>query len=191
MALPLEKEWNYADLLSWEDDMRYELIEGYPVMMAPGPSTVHQDILGELFAQFHAYLKGKRCKVYLSPFDVRLFEREGDHPADVDTVVQPDMTVVCDRSKVDQKGIQGAPDLIVEILSPSSWRHDCLVKYNLYQRAGVKEYWIVDTEKQVVLVHTLEEGQYHASKAYTARDTVPVGVLEDCAVDLTAVFPEE
>ena len=79
----------------------------------------------------------------------------------------------------------------MEILSPSSWRHDCLVKYNLYQRAGVKEYWIVDTEKQVVLVHTLEEGQYHASKAYTARDTVPVGVLEDCAVDLTAVFPEE
>lgn len=171
--------------------MRYELIEGYPVMMAPGPSTVHQDILGELFAQFHAYLKGKRCKVYLSPFDVRLFEREGDHPADVDTVVQPDMTVVCDRSKVDQKGIHGAPDLIVEILSPSSWRHDCLVKYNLYQRAGVKEYWIVDTEKQVVLIHTLEEGQYHAPKAYTARDTVPVGVLEDCAVDLTAVFPEE
>ena len=155
MALPLEKEWNYADLLSWEDDMRYELIEGYPVMMAPGPSTVHQDILGELFAQFHAYLKGKRCKVYLSPFDVRLFEREGDHPADVDTVVQPDMTVVCDRSKVDQKGIHGAPDLIVEILSPSSWRHDCLVKYNLYQRAGGMVYCMVDTEKQVVLVHTL------------------------------------
>ena len=158
---------------------------------SPGPSTVHQEILGELFAQCHADLQGKRCKVYLSPFDVRLFEREGDHPADVDTVVQPDMTVVCDRSKVDQKGIHGAPDLIVEILSPSSWRHDCLVKYNLYQRAGVKEYWIVDTEKQVVLVHTLEEGQYHAPKAYTARDTVPVGVLEDCAVDLTAVFPEE
>ena len=190
MALPLEKEWNYADLLSWEDDMRYELIEGYPVMMAP-PSSTHQEISMELSAQFHTYLKGKNCKVYAAPFAVRLFERDGDFLESVDTVVQPDISIVCDKKKIDKRGCKGAPDLIVEILSPSSWRHDCLVKYNLYQRAGVKEYWIVDTEKQVVLVHTLEEGQYHAPKAYTARDTVPVGVLEDCAVDLTAVFPEE
>ena len=83
------KSFTYADLLSWEDDARYELIEGEPVMMVPGPSTAHQDILGELFAQLHAYLKGKRCKAYLPPFDVRLFEEEGDRSRDVDTVVQP------------------------------------------------------------------------------------------------------
>ena len=191
MALPQEKHCTYADLLSWDGDVRYELIEGEPVMMAPGPSSTHQDILGELFAQFHAYLKGKRCKAYLSPFDVRLFEDSGDRPTDVDTVVQPDLMVVCDKDKVDRHGVHGAPDLVIEILSPSTWRHDCLVKYNLYQRAGVQEYWIVDAEKQVVLVHTLEEGQYHAPKVYTARDTVPVGVLEDCAVDLIPVFSEE
>ena len=109
----------------------------------------------------------------------------------MDTLVEPDLTVICDPSKLDKYGCKGAPDLVIEILSPSTWRHDCLVKYNLYQRAGVQEYWIVDAEKQVVLVHTLEEGQYHAPRAYTARDTVPVGVLEDCAVDLTAVFSEE
>ena len=190
MALPEEKSYTYADLLSWEDDARYELIEGVPMMMAPGPSVAHQSILGELFAQLHTYLSGKRCKAYLSPCDVRLLEKEGDRPQDVDTVVQPDLIVVCDPNKVDTRGVHGAPDLVVEILSPSTWRHDCLVKYNLYQRAGVKEYWIVDPDKQVVLVHTLEEGQYHAPRAYTARDAVPVGVLEECAVDLTAVFEE-
>lgn len=191
MALPQEKFYSYADLLSWDSDVRCELIEGEPMMMAPGPSTAHQDILGELFAQFHAHLKGKPCKAYLSPFDVRLFEQEGDRPADVDTVVQPDLMVVCDKSKVDARGIHGTPDLVIEILSPSTWRHDCLIKYSLYQKAGVKEYWIVDAEKQVVLVHTLEDGQYHAPRVYTAGDSVPAEVLEGCTVELAAVFPKE
>lgn len=190
MASPQEKSYTYADLLSWDDDVRYELIKGEPVMMAPGPSNTHQDILGELFAQLHAYLRGKHCKAYLSPFDVRLFEGKGDRPTDVNTVVQPDLIVVCSRDKVDSRGVHGAPDLVVEILSPSTRQHDCLIKYNLYQQAGVKEYWIVDPDKKVVLVHKLVDGQYHAPDAYTAEDTVPVGVLEDCAVDLTAVFSE-
>lgn len=188
MALPQEKGFTYADLLSWEDDGRYELITGEPVLMAPGPTTAHQDILGELFAQLHAYLKGKPCKAYLSPFDVRLFEKERSRPADVDTVVQPDLIVVCDRNRVDARGVHGAPDMVIEILSSSTRQHDCLIKYNLYQQAGVKEYWIVDPDKKVVLVHKLVDGQYHAPDAYTAEDSVPVGVLEDCAVDLTAVF---
>ena len=138
-------------------------------------------------------LKSFWCLWYnkLKRIGVRLFEEDGDGPHTVDTLVEPDLTVICDPSKLDKYGCKGAPDLVIEILSPSPWRHDCLVKYNLYQRAGVQEYWIVDAEKQVVLVHTLEEGQYHAPRAYTARDTVPVGVLEDCAVDLTAVFSEE
>lgn len=191
MALPQEKSYTYADLLSWEDDARYELIEGVPLMMSPPPLRAHQEISGAIYLQIGKYLEGKRCKVYHAPFGVRLFEKDGDTPDDVDTFVEPDLAVVCDHDKLDKYGCKGAPDLVAEILSPSTWRHDCLVKYNLYQRAGVKEYWIVDPDKKVVLVHTLEEGQYHAPRVYTARDTVPVGVLGECTVDLTAVFSEE
>ena len=95
------------------------------------------------------------------------------------------------HGQVDGKGIHGAPDLVVEILSPSTKQYDCLVKYKLYQQAGIREYWIVDPDKKLVLVYTLVDGQYYVPEVYTAKDSVPVGVLEDCAVDLTAVFPEE
>lgn len=189
MALPQQKSYTYADLLSWDDDVRYELIKGEPVMMSP-PYRIHQKISGELYLQIGSYLKGKRCEVYHAPFSVRLFEKDSDAPHTVDTLVEPDLTVICDPGKLDKYGCKGAPDLVVEILSPSTRQHDCLIKYNLYQQAGVKEYWIVDPDKKVVLVHKLVDGQYHAPDAYTAEDTVPVGVLEDCAVDLTAVFSE-
>ena len=109
----------------------------------------------------------------------------------MDTLVEPDITVVCDSSKLDKYGCKGAPDLVIEILSPSTKQYDCLVKYKLYQQAGIKEYWIVDPDKKLVLVYTLVDGQYYVPEVYTAKDSVPVGVLEDCAVDLTAVFPEE
>ena len=189
MALPQQKKYTYADLLEWDGDTRCELIAGAPVMLAT-PLRQHQEIVGELFAQLYTCLRGKRCKVYLSPFAVRPFEQDSDLPSDVDTMVEPDITVICDSRKLDKYGCKGAPDMVIEILSPSSRRHDCLVKYNLYQRAGVKEYWIIDPDKKVVLVHTLEEEQYHSPQVYTAQDSVPVGVLEDCSVDLAAVFSE-
>ena len=107
-------------------------------------------------------------------------------------MVQPDLSIVCNKNgQVDGKGIHGAPDLVVEILSPSTKQYDCLVKYKLYQQAGIQEYWIVDPDKKLVLVYTLVEGQYYVPEVYTARDSVPVEVLEDCTVDLTTVFPEE
>ena len=191
MALPQEKSYTYADLLSWEaDPTRYELYDGQPVMMSP-PLREHQEISGEIYLQIGSYLKGKPRKVYHAPFGVRPFEAEGDYPRDVDTLVEPDITVVCDSSKLDKYGCKGAPDLVIEILSPSTKQYDCLVKYKLYQQAGIKEYWIVDPDKKLVLVYTLVDGQYYVPEVYTAKDSVPVGVLEDCAVDLTAVFPEE
>lgn len=190
MSLPEEKKYSYADLLTWEGNARYELIEGVPMMMSP-PLRQHQEIVGELFAQLYAYLKGKRCKVYPSPFAVRLFEQNEDFPEDVDTLVEPDITVVCNSDKLDTYGCKGAPDLAIEVLSPSNRKHDKLIKLNLYQRAGVKEYWIVDPDKKLVLVHTLDGGQYPSPEVYTAKDTVPVGVLEDCSIDLTPVFSEE
>ena len=191
MALPAEEmRYTFADYLTWDEDDHIELIYGYPYMMSP-PLRIHQKVSGALFRQLANYLDGKKCEVYSAPFGVRLFEEEGDRPEDVNTVVEPDLVVVCDPGKLDDYGCKGAPDLVVEILSPSTKQYDCLVKYKLYQQAGIREYWIVDPDKKLVLVYTLVEGQYYVPEVYTARDSVPVGVLEDCAVDLTAVFPEE
>lgn len=189
MPLPQECRYTYADALAWDESERIELIDGEPVMMSP-PSRGHQKISGEIYLQIATYLKGKTCEVYHAPFGVRLFEKDGDSPCDVDTLVEPDITVICDPGKLDDAGCRGAPDLIIEILSPSTQRHDRLTKYNLYQRAGVREYWIVDPDARVVSVYTLEEGAYHAAAAYSSRASVPVGVLEACSIDLTAVFTE-
>lgn len=188
MALPQEKSYTYEDILNWPEDERVELIDGEPYMMAPAPSPDHQSISWELVLQIGNYLKGKKCRAYHAPFDVRLFEEDGDQPYNVDTVVQPDLLVVCDPSKLDGHGCKGAPDLIIEILSPSTRQHDRLTKLNLYQRAGVKEYWIVDPEEKTVIVMTLEDGEHYAPTAYSANAVVPVGVLEDCKIDLKPVF---
>ena len=167
---------------------RYELYDGQPVALA-SPSNIHQEILSALHYQIYDYLKDKQCKVYLPPFDVRLFEEHGDSPEDVDTVLQPDLMVVCDPNKVDRRGVHGAPDLIIEILSSATAQYDRLVKFNLYQRAGVHEYWIIDPTSRVVSTYTLENGKYQAA-AYGADSSVRVGILDDCTLDLSTVFPE-
>ena len=189
MALPQEKiaRYTYADALAWEESDRIELVDGEAFMMAP-PSTAHQAACMALSAQLYNYLVGKRCQVFPAPFGVRLFEEDGDFPEDVDTLVEPDISVVCDRSKLDDRGCKGAPDLVIEVLSPATQRHDRLTKFDLYQRSGVQEYWIVDLDARVVLVHTLEEGRYHSPLVYPAHSSVPVGVLEECTVDLGLVF---
>lgn len=187
MTLPQEKRYTYADLLDWPEDERVELIDGV-VYRINAPGRKHQRIGGALFAQFFNYLVGKTCEVYYAPYEVRLFAKKGDSLRSVDTMVEPDLIVVCDQDKLDDNCCFGAPDLVIEILSPSSMRNDRLLKFSLYQRAGVKEYWIVDPEAKVVQVMTLEDGQYYAPLVYTARDTIPVGVLEDCVIDLGPVF---
>ena len=189
MPLPQEKRYTLADALTWDESERIELIDGYPVMMAP-PARRHQETLMELSAQLHAYLKGKKCKVYPAPFAVRLFEQVGDRPEDVDTMVEPDISVVCDPGKLDDIGCKGAPDLVIEILSPTTQRHDRVTKFNLYLQAGVREYWIVDPAGKSVQVFVLDDGRYVAKDFGTAADTVKVSVLEDCTIDLSQVFSE-
>ena len=190
MALPAKKErYTFADVLAWPDDERAELINGEIFLMAPSPSRGHQGISVELTRQFANYLEGKKCKAYHAPFDVRLFEKEGDAPEDVDTVVEPDLVVICDPSKLDDRGCKGAPDMVVEILSPSTQRHDRFTKFSLYQRAGVKEYWIVDPESKAVQSFVLEDGRYSVKEYGTAGDKMKVNVLEDCIIDLSEVFP--
>lgn len=189
MPLPQENRYTLADVLAWEEQERMELINGYPVMMAP-PSRAHQGIVSQLNRQIANYLQGKKCSVYPAPFAVRLFEEKRDRPEDVDTMVEPDITVVCDPAKLDDIGCRGAPDLVMEILSPSTQRHDRLTKFNLYQQAGVREYWIVDPVSRSVQVFLLEDGRYSAKDFGTAGETVRVNVLEDCVIDLSQVFAE-
>lgn len=181
MPLPQENRYTYADFLAGTEEDREELIEGHIRMMSE-PSKAHQEAVGEIYAQLRNYLRGKKCRAYIAPFDVRLFERDGDQPDDVDTVVEPDVMVVCDVSKVDDQGIKGAPDLIVEVLSPSTQSHDRVTKFNLYRRAGVREYWLVDPESRVVQSFILQNGQYVAA-ASSGSDRLGVRVLEGCVID--------
>lgn len=192
MGVPAENtRYSFADLLAWEEDGQMELLFGQVVMMAP-PLRGHQEVSGELFRQLANFLEGKRCRVYAAPFAVRLFEKEGDAPEDVDTVVEPDITVVCDTGKLDKYGCKGAPELVIEVLSPSTRRHDRLVKLELYQRAGVAEYWLVDPENQSVQVLLLgKEGYLLPHEDYGRRDIAKVNVLEGCFIELEKVFPEE
>ncbi len=190
MAFPAEKErYTFADILDWEESERAELIDGEVYLMAP-PSRIHQEVSGEIFPQIANFLEGKNCKVYTAPFGVRLFEKDGDAPEDVDTVVEPDISVVCDKSKLDDHGCKGAPDMMIEILSPSTRRHDRLVKLNLYQRAGVREYWIVNPEEKSVQVFTQNGGILRITEEYGRGDIAKVNALDGCFVELSKVFTE-
>jgi len=192
MGVPAENtRYSFANLLAWEEDGQMELLSGQVVMMAP-PLRGHQEVSGELFRQLANFLEGKRCRVYAAPFAVRLFEAEGDAPEDVDTVVEPDITVVCDTGKLDKYGCKGAPELVIEVLSPSTRRHDRLVKLDLYQRAGVAEYWLVDPENQSVQVLLLgKEGYLLPHEDYGRRDIAKGNAPEGCFIELEKVFPEE
>ena len=189
MALPAEKEhFSFADTLTWDEGERIEIIYGEAYMMAP-PLRVHQQVLFSISRKIADFLDGKTCEIYVAPFAVRPFAEDGDRPEDVDTMVEPDITVVCDPSKLDKYGCKGAPDLVIEILSPSTRTHDLRVKYQLYQKAGVREYWIVDPENQTVQVFTPDEtGFYGAPEVYTAKAVVPVSLWENFSVDLADIF---
>ena len=191
MALPAEKaRYTFADVLTWEENERIEIVNGEPFMMAP-PTSTHQEISGALFAQLYNYLEGKQCRVYAAPFAVRLFEQDGDTPEDVDTMVEPDLSVICDRNKIDKQGCKGAPDLVIEILSPSTRRHDRIVKLGLYQRAGVREYWIVNPEDKTVQVMLRDStGALRIHEDYGQEDTAKVNVLDGCFIELGKVFAE-
>lgn len=191
MSLPVKKErFTFADCLAWDEGERFEIISGKAFMMVP-PSSNHQEMCFEIGRQLGNYLEGKRCKVYPAPFGVRLFEQDGDVPEDVDTMVQPDLSVVCDLSKIDKYGCKGAPDMIVEVLSPSTRRHDRLVKLNLYQQAGVREYWIVNPDTQSVQVFLPDSsGSFRLHEDYGRDDIAKVHVLDGCFIELSKVFSE-
>jgi len=188
MSLPMEKQsieehlYTCDDYYSWDDEKRWELIDGSAYLMSPSPSWKHQGISGNLHRQLANYLNDKSCKVFAAPFDVRL-----NADTDDNTVVQPDLVIICDKTKLDDKGCNGAPDMVIEILSPSTTSRDTVKKFRLYQKSGVREYWIVDPDSKTVSVHLLENGRY-ITTAYDEEDTAPVNVLEGCEINLPDVF---
>ncbi|MCP4153679.1 MAG: Uma2 family endonuclease [bacterium] len=191
MGLAAKKEvqkYTYADYRTWDDDERWEIIHGEATNMTPAPVRIHQEILTDLLVQLVNQLKDKPCKVYPAPFDVRL-PLANENEEDISNIVQPDISVICDPGKLDEKGCTGAPDLIIEILSPSTRRRDRLEKLNLYEMAGVKEYWLVEPEGQLVDVFILgSDGAYGRSQMYTESDTIEINSLKPLAVDLGSVL---
>ncbi|MCB8815350.1 Uma2 family endonuclease [Desulfosporosinus shakirovi] len=190
MPLPQkERQYTYADYLAWPEDERVEIIEGVPYMQAT-PSPEHQEISMNLSTQISVYLKGKPCKVYAAPFSVRLIKGDEKEDEDVKNVFEPDITVVCDQSKIDKQGCKGIPDLIIEIISPSSIKHDRVTKFNQYEKAGVLEYWIVEPEGKLVSVFLLQSnGRYGRPEIYTEEETINVGIFPELTIDLNGVFP--
>ena len=176
------QRYTYADYCAWDGSQRWELIDGAAYAMSPGPSWKHQMIVGNLYFQLAGFLQGKPCMAFVAPLDVRLNAEDGD-----DTVVQPDILVICDRSKLSGTCCVGAPDMVVEILSPSTASNDMFLKYSKYLQAGVREYWIADPETKTVRAFILKDGKYD-SVDYFGSGAVPVHVLEGCEIDLTRVF---
>ena len=180
VVMNLEKYCTYDEWLALDDNVQSELLNGVLCMMSP-PTRQRQRILGELFRQLANFLEGKPCEVYPSPFGVRLH-------AEKDTVLLPDI-VICDQSKLDDRGCTGPPDFIVEILSPSTSRYDRFTRFNEYLNAGVREYWIVDSDDKTVNAHRLKNGAY-VTDVYADSDLAPVQELQGCEVNLSLVFRE-
>jgi Uma2 family endonuclease len=184
--------YTYADYLTWQDNTRYELYNGVVHEMMPAPSRKHQEISANLVFEFKRFTQKKPCKVYHAPFDVRLPNTETAlADEEVYTVVQPDIVVVCDPKKLDKKGCIGAPDLIVEILSPSNSRNDIEDKFALYEHAGVPEYWIIHPEEETLIVYRLNnDGNYAFQHLYSNMARVSVGIFKHVIVDLSHIFSQ-
>jgi len=191
MSLPLRKKgerFTYGDYFEWNDDERWELIKGVPYNMTPAPSVNHQLITGELYRQFANHLLGKQCKVFVSPFDVRLPE-SNETDEEIITVVQPDLSVVCDPAKLDERGCRGGPDLVVEVLSPSTAKKDVTVKLLCYEEAGVRECWIVYPAEKIVMVYSKEGSrQFGRPAVYSREDTINIEFLDNLVITLDTVF---
>ena len=188
--LDFTRQYNYADYLTWQFDERVELIRGWISRMSPAPLVRHQVISMSLSSQIYALLKGKPCKVFAAPFDVRLInkrKKKVDNKSIV-SVVQPDISVICDLDKLDEKGCIGAPDWIVEILSPGNTRKEMKEKFSLYEENGVKEYWIVYPEYFQVVVYELRNDKFVWRDNYVKEELIPVGIFDGFSIDSDNMF---
>ena len=187
--LDLNKRYSYAEYLTWQFQERLELIKGKIFKMSPAPARRHQEVSAKLFYHLMDYLKDQSCDIYTAPFDVRFPKSQGDE--NTFTVVQPDICIICDKNKLDDRGCVGAPDMIIEILSPATSAKDATVKFDLYEEQGVKEYWMVSPGENLLDVFLLDEnGKYRWMKKYTENDKVKVNIFDDLYIDMAEVFRE-
>lgn len=187
-----ETEYSWQDYLNWPGDERFELIHGTPYAMSPAPRRRHQEVSGEIFRQAANALRGGPCRVFTAPFDVKLSPDEQDHAP---TVVQPDVVVVCDAEKLTEQGMTGPPDLVVEVISSDSGIADRRRKFAVYEHFGVREYWLVDPEEELVEVYLRERadskasaGAFRRSGVYAVNERLEAGAVGGLTVDLGEVF---
>lgn len=193
LALKDRQSHTYGDYLTWPDDVRYELIDGEAYLMSPAPDLSHQDVAGEIYRQAANALRGKPCRAFIAPLDVRL-PKQNEADAFIDSVVQPDVLVACDANKLDKRGVRGAPDWVVEVLSPSTAGHDQIKKRQLYEHHGVREYWLVHPADRVLTIYRLENGEYGKPQLSQLEGETPVGILPEIVIhwdELTARLPTE
>lgn len=182
--------YSYADYMRFEFEERLEIIKGRIFSMSPGPNRIHQQISGQIFGPIYNILKGHKCKVYTAPFDVRLAKKT-QPDKEVFTVVQPDIVVVCDQEKLDKRGCIGAPDIVVEILSPGNNKKELINKYEVYEEAGVKEYWIVSPEDKSFFRYILDNhGKFQPTKLLTVGEEVSTPILPGFTLVLEEVFED-
>lgn len=192
MALPAKKDserFSYADYLTWPDDQRWELIDGVAYNMVPAPSPRHQEVAGELFRQLADQLNAQSgpCRIYQAPFDVILSADEADDET-ADTVVQPDLAIVCERSRLDERGYRGAPAVVIEVVSPSSAAHDQVVKADVYERHGVREYWVAHPLERLVCIRVLGPNGTYGKTEVVTTGTVTLRTMPGISVELDRVF---
>ncbi len=187
-ALKTDEHYTYRDYLTWPDDVRCELIDGKVYMMTPAPLLSHQDVVGEIFRQTANQLQGKPCRTLMAPVDVRL-PKSAEADEDTDTTVQPDVLVVCDSSKLDRRGVRGAPDWVVEVLSPSTASRDQIVKRRLYELHGVREYWLVHPIDRLLTVYRLIDGEYGKPEIFELQGLTAITVLPDVVIDWNLLTP--
>ncbi len=180
------KSYTYADYYSWRFEERVELIKGR-VFHLPTPFRIHQATSGYIFIAIYNYLEDKEWELYSAPFDVR-FPTDSKDDKDIITVLQPDICVVCDLSKLDDRGCVGAPDIVIEILSPGNNAKELKNKYEVYEESGVKEYWVVSPQNNTFIVYTLIDGRYDASRLMVAGDVITSAILPGFSLDLAALF---
>lgn len=193
--LDLNGTYTYDDYLTWQFDDAVELIKGKIMVMSPAPSSEHQGISWRLGGALFVFFKQKQCQAYAAPFDVRLYDRKKSIVAnrDIYSVVQPDLCVICDKTKIDTKGCLGSPDWVIEILSKGNSKKEMQIKYQLYQESGVKEYWLVYPGEKAVHQFVLDEHseKYQLLNMYSGEDIATPQLFPDCQIDLREVFEDD
>jgi Uma2 family endonuclease len=179
--------YTYADYLKWDFEERLELFRG-KIFPLSAPNRKHQEATGNLFAKIHNFLWNQKCKVFVAPFDVRLPVKNKKKDNEITTVVQPDICAVRDESKLDERGCCGAPDLVIEVLSPGSSKKELRMKHDIYEEAGVKEYWVVYPVEESVAVFFLNNGKFSDAKLYASGETIKCAAIEGLSINLNDIF---